>query len=730
MTLLDRLAERVGIAPGYHDVEGTWFETSGAAKRAILAAMGIPAETGDDQAASLARLEEAPWRTLVEPVSVVADEAQPGHVPVTLPADTTEPLVWQIALENGGTRDGVTAPSRMHLVERRALDGAMLERRMLALPGDLPLGYHRLRLVSGGTVAESTIIVAPKTCWGPDDIVPGERFVGLACQLYSLRGEADWGIGHFGDLRNFAVGAGAAGVDLVGVNPLHALFLADPAQASPYSPASRDWLNALYIDPTAVPDFAESEPARRLVSDTDFQQRLEKARHAELIDYREVAELLLPVLELLFDNFRDRHLARGTERARGFRSFRDRHGRELELFAQFMALQEDQTGRGGIERFAWWTWPEDCRTPSGAGVDRFRRSRSARIDFHIYLQWIADEQLRQAAEAGRQAGLRIGIYRDLAVGVGAASASAWAHPRALVRGVSIGAPPDVYNRLGQNWGLSPLHPLLLKEQAFRPFIAALRANMRHAGALRIDHVMGLMRLFWVPEGLGPGNGAYVAYPFDDLLRIVALESRRHRCLVVGEDLGTVPEGFRPAMNAAGILSYRVMQFERVGDGLFARPTTYPEAAMVTAGTHDLPTIEGFWLGRDLEWRRELGLYPDPEAAAGDRDGRRADRRRLIDALIDAGVWPPDVPDDEEADETARVLPVAVYRFLARTPCRLLMIQIEDMLRQREQINLPGTVDEHPNWRRRLELPLHELFASPEFAAVVAAVANERRRQSD
>lgn len=726
MTPLDALAARVGIEPGYHDIWGKHVEIGAEAKIAILGVLGIPARTEAEQAASLAELETRPWRWLAEPAAVIAAEHQPAGIAVVVPAGAPGSLSWRLEREDRGGRSGSVAPASLPLIDSRTVDGTVRERRTLTLPEALPPGYHRLYLSLGDEAADVCVIVAPRRCWGPDDVAAGHRFFGVACQLYALRRDGDWGIGGFPALGDLAVAAAAAGADTVGVNPLHAMFPVEPAQASPYSPASRDWLNVLYIDPAVVPEFDMSEAARALVADADFQRRLAAARAAELVDYPAVAALVLPVLEQLFETFRTRHLDTGSDRARAFQAFREEQGEALERFATFMALQQHFAG-DDLSRFAWWTWPEDCQRPDGDGVARFRRERPDRVTFHAWLQWIADGQLRDAAEAGREAGLRIGIYRDLAVGVGPASAAAWASPASLVRGVAVGAPPDQYNLLGQNWGLAPLNPLVLRERAYRPFITALRANMRHAGALRIDHVMALQHLYWVPEGLGADKGAYVSYPFQDMLRILALESQRNRCLVVGEDLGTVPEGFRPAMAEAGVLSYRVMQFERVGDGLFKRSQTYPDDALVTVGTHDLPTIAGFWTGRDIEWRRQLGLYPDDETRDAEAGNRTADRRRLVDALIDAGLWPGDQPTDPEALEAGIELIVAVHRFVARAPSRLMMLQVEDALGLREQVNLPGTVDTHPNWRRRYPVPVDGLLAEPGMAAVLAAVAAERPR---
>ncbi|NNG04337.1 MAG: 4-alpha-glucanotransferase [Inquilinus sp.] len=719
---LDRLAAAAGIAPDYHDAFGTRIEVPAAARRALLAAMGHPAGDAAQCAASLAALVERPWRRPIDPVAIVAAEAQPGAVTLTLPADAADPLPWTLALEDGTALSGEARPDGLAELDRRHIDGADLVRRALVLPAGLPEGYHRLRLNRDAQSA-CRIIVAPPSCWGPDDIAQGERVWGLACQLYSLRSQADWGIGTFGDLAKLAERAGAAGADLLGLNPLHALYPADPGQCSPYAPASRDFLNVLYIDAAALIDTEDCGVARDLVASAGFQARLKAAREAEFVDYPAVAALVLPVLERCFAAFRRSQLAHDTLRAADFRAFCAEQGEALRRFTQFMGLQEHFAAADPAQT-DWRRWPAAYRDPAGAAVAEFAGLHAERIEFHAYLQWVADTQLAEAAESARSAGQRVGLYRDLAVGVGPASATAWGQG-GLLGGVAIGAPPDLLNRLGQDWGLAPYHPEALQTAAFAPLIASLRANMRHAGALRIDHAMGLARQYWIPAGRPATAGAYVAYPLDAILRIVALESRRERCLVIGEDLGTVPEGFRERLESAGILSYRVLQFERAGDDLFARPATYPEAALVTASTHDLATLAGFWRGRDLDWRRRLSLYPDDAVRDADSAGRIADRRRLIDALVDAGLWPAEPPTDPQTLAFGPELAVAIERFLARTPSRLLVVPLEDALGMAEQMNLPGTVDEHPNWRRRLTPELDAIFAEPAVLALLAALREER-----
>ena len=731
---LDRLAELVGIEPGYHDIAGNHILTSDQTKRTMLERLGFSVGTDDALHQSAAEFESRTWRRLAPACQVIPAERQPATIVVAVPAAAAEATVsWLLTLENGETRRSHASVADLPVVERHTLDGEAFERRCLDLPEALPDGYHRLALSIDAPSPPPTdcmLIVAPKRCWGPDDVAAGERLWGISCQVYSLRSETNWGVGTYRDLTMLAGIAAPHGADMLGINPLHALSPAAPEEASPYSPASRDFLNVLTIDVEALPELTECAEAQAMAGELAFRQRLAAARDAELIDYAAVAGLALPVLRTLFRHFRRHHIDTGSGRGTRFRAFREAQGGPLQQLAVFLALQET-LANGASGPVPWPDWPAEYRHPDGPAVHRFAREHAELVDFHAWLQWLADEQLAEAAAEAAKAGMRIGLYRDLAVGVGPASAAAWSAPDTLVRGIAVGAPPDPFSPVGQNWGLSPFNPLTLRDTAYAAYIASLRANMRHAGALRIDHVMGLRRLFWVADGLAPHAGAYVSYPFEDMLRVLALESRRQRCIVIGEDLGTVPEGFRPAMAEAGILSYKVLLFERVGPhSLFRAPDDYDAEALVTAGTHDLPPLAGYWVGRDVAWRHRLGLFPDEATHAAQQADRTADRRRLINALIHSGFWPADRTADPDTMAMDDDLMVAVYRFLSHTPCRLMTLALEDGLGQVEQMNVPGTVNEHPNWRRRLSTPISDLFDCELMAKLIEAVRLERNGHAD
>jgi 4-alpha-glucanotransferase len=715
---LDRLAARADIEPDYHDIWGNRHALSDDGKRDFLRAMGLAVETDSDIAASLAALETGPWRRALEPVEIIVVGAGNPSVSLRLRSDRRDrPLHWRIVTEDDAEFFATVAPSDLPAIEACEIDGRAMERRALALPADPPPGYHRLS-VTGDAIPseadETTLVVAPARAYLPETLDHGPGCWGFATQVYGLQGAASWGVGDFHDLAGFAAGSARLGAGVVGVNPLHALFPGNPPQASPYSPSSRRFLNPLYIAIPEMPDFAYCpELAGR------FETELLALRPVRHVDYAGVAAVKLPAFEILYRSFRDRNLVGGGARARSFEAFRRLGGATLERFAIFMALDEFfRAGRRG--HFPWRDWPTAYHDPGSPEVAAFAKAHAERVTFHQYLQWEADRQLGLAAKACRQGGMSVGLYRDLAVGIDAAGAEAWADGDMFALGISTGAPPDAFNLKGQSWGLPPFRPMALRDAGYRPFIEVLRANMRHAGALRIDHVMGLMRLFWVPEGHDAAAGGYVRYPLDDLVALVALESQRAKCLVVGEDLGTVPDGLRDRLAAANILSTRLLYFERDGDA-FRAASAYPRLAQVAIGTQDLPTFAGFWRERDIDVRAKLDLLPTPESEGQLRDDRARARDGLIALLRGVGLLAPGA----EADVTA--LAIAAYRFLAGTPARLAMVYLEDLLGVANQINLPGTVEQYPNWRAKLPSDWHAILADPRIGDVATALSDPRPR---
>lgn len=726
-TTLDRLCELAGIAAEHTDIWGNQHRPSDKTRIALLRAMGIVEDAAGVEAALEAR-EEQPWQRALPPVAVLREDALPYRWEIVCEeGGAGQAHRWSLALETGETYTGEFRPGELPRLAGRAVNGVCYIKAAFEWRERLPLGYHRFTLLSPDGAAPSvlTLIIVPGTCYTPPALEGAGRVWGPAVQLYALRSGRNWGIGDFTDLRSAIEIAGRAGAGIVGVNPLHALFPHNPDHISPYSASSRAYLNALYLDVEAVPEFAECETARAMVATPEFQSRLRALRAAELVEYRGVAEAKLLTLRVLYDHFRERHLAARTARGEAFLAYQRSGGEPLLRFALFQALQEDFHARDE-HVWGWPLWPVPYRDPASPQVRAFQDAKRERVEFYAWLQWLAEDQLAACGRRSLELGLGVGLYQDLAVSVDRAGAEAWAWQKVYAESASIGSPPDDFNLNGQNWGLPPPIPEALAECAYAPFVAMLRANMRHAGALRVDHVMGFMRLFWIPPGGKPADGAYVHYPFKDLLGVLALESRRNRCLVIGEDLGTVPDAVREALAPLGVLSYRLLLFERERDESFKAPAAYPAQALVAASTHDLPTLRGMWTGHDLDLRAKLGLYPSDKQRERQLEQRAQDRARLLVALQREGVMPASVPvHPVSAPEMTPELALAIHTFLARSPARVMMVQMEDVLGQLEQVNLPATSSEYPNWQRKLPLNLEEWCEDSRLTALFEALTAER-----
>lgn len=720
--VLERLRVLRGIERSFTDYRGQARVLSADSLVRLLAALG---HTVDDDAAlghEATELEERDWVRVLPPVVVLRGTRS---VPFTVLAPLLPLIRWRVETEHGPVLCGEIEPPRMPVIAERGIRELWYMRLALELP-ELPTGYHQLVLekADGSPLWTTSLIAAPLRCHEPEALRQGARLWGLAIQLYTLRSGRNWGIGDFTDLAGFAAAAARLGADVVGLNPLHALFPADPGQCGPYSPSSRYFLNVLYIDPEVIPEFSSSLAVQRLTGTPEFQARLEQLRAVPYVDYAGVGDCKLEVLRLVYAEFTANASA---ERTFEFLRFLQQHGEELERFAMFHALQV-RLGSAGIVG-GWPAWPRSYRDCSAAAASAFREAAAEDIEFQGWLQWVAALQLEAAEQAARDAGMALGFYRDLAVGPSSGGAETWAAPEAYVQAATIGAPPDPLAPQGQDWGIPPFHPDHLRELAYEPFIRLLRANMGVGGALRIDHVMALCRLWWVPRGCPSAAGGYVRYRLDELMAIVALESQRRQCLVIGEDLGTVPPEVRAAMTEHGLYSYRVLFFEKDANEQFLRPAAYPQQALVTVGTHDLPPLASYWAGTDIDLRERLALYPEPGQAALERAARAEEREALLAALAAEGLAPPVRRDADGAPRPlAPQLTAAVQQYLARSPSRVLVLQPEDWLGLDTPVNVPGTHQEYPNWGRKLTAEWPEFMAREDIRQLAAAVTFARRNR--
>ncbi|MGB9367884.1 MAG: 4-alpha-glucanotransferase [Xanthobacteraceae bacterium] len=662
------LAREAGIANEWTDAADKPQGVSLDTLRSILTALELPCATKADIAESRARLREQAGRSRTF-FTATAGCATP---PLGLADAGTEELV----LESG---------ERQPVVLRAQGNGSVMP------PIKTP-GYHRLRV----SEREITLAVAPARCVTFEDVAPGEKLWGLGVQLYSLRRAVDAGFGDTAALRELIAGAAREGADAIALSPAHSLFAADSTHYGPYSPSNRLFLNPLYADAAVV--LGEVRVAKFAAGESPPPSNA-------LIDWSKAATTRYAMLRRLWDDFAANELHAGDGLAADFLAFGREGGERLHEHALFEALHRHWLAHPET-RWSWRDWPAEWQAPSASAAVNFATAKPHEVQFHMFLQWLAARSFAAVQQDARRQGMRIGLIADVAVGMNPGGSHAWSRPQDLLLGLSVGAPPDLFSTRGQDWGLTAFSPQALLATGFEPFIATLRAAMRAAGGVRIDHAMGLTRLWLVPRGASPAEGAYLSYPLNDLLRLIALESHRHHAIVIGEDLGTVEPEFRERMAEAGIAGMDVLWFQREGKG-FLPPAQWRHDAVAMTSTHDLPTIAGWWSGADITTRGKLGLADETR----ERKERARDRKALWSAFRTRGA----TNSEPVSSQPAPAVDAAIA-FTAKSPAALALIPIEDVLGLAEQPNLPGTIDEHPNWRRRLDKPSAELLDSPHARA--------------
>ncbi|WP_456280564.1 4-alpha-glucanotransferase [Cupriavidus sp. JZ107] len=732
---LHLLAQRAGLLVHWQDAQGRERVVPEASLRAVLERLELPCKTIGQCEASRARMLADDAATALAPL-LTADQGKPIRVPLV---HTRQEQPFRLELEDGSVQTGVA---------RRDAHGALI------VPAVQSHGYHRLLM---GDI-EVKVAVAPLRCFGVQDALRGiglseqERISrkpwGPSVQVYGLRRGAPAGIGDLSALAMFAEAAAREGADAVAISPLHAGFAAFPERYSPYSPSSRLFLNVLYADPAPV--FGQAAVARA-ISALQLGGVMQTLESKAEIDWPAVAQARLKITRWLWEH-RDQLLP--ADAADDLAKFRSNGGTPLLAHAAFEALQAQHVAQAGTRAELqvagdWRRWPVTHRSPQDAALSAFASACPDEIGYHVFLQWLADDGLRAAQRSARDAGMAIGLIGDLAVGTDPTGSHAWTRQNEMLQGFSAGAPPDVYNALGQSWGITVFSPRGLRRHGYTGFIEMLRANLAHVGGLRIDHALGLARVWLVPEGMPPESGAYLRYPMDDLLRLIALESWRHRAIIIGENLGTVPDTFNTTLAERGMLGIDVLWFERaqpegeaggkgkkadkteeVGEGdeadagpaAFVPPERWPTNAVATSTTHDLPTIAGWWAGQDITWRARLDqLGPDVTEASA-RAERARDRQALWQALCEAGLAKGEAPDPDRA-------PVAtILAWLSRTRTPLRLVPVEDLLADVEQPNLPGTTSGHPNWQRRLRFDVQALFSQPGVQRRIDALRTGRAQK--
>lgn len=697
--LLHRLSEAYGVYHGYHELSGHYVTASDATKIAQLQALGL--DMTDDAALERALAKVAAEETRLLPPTLVIRQRDSAQIPLRHMAQCA--MHWSLRLEDGSEAGGQLPVHATTIDTDKSL---------------LPLGYHRLRL-EGKAPEECHLIVVPERCKSLTDVTGGARTWGLTAPLYGLRSARNWGIGDFEDLARLAEAAATEGADFIGFNPVHALFPAASHMYSPYSPSSREFLNVMHIAPDMLEEFTANEAGAKALKELVNSEAYQAVRATELVDYAGIYALKTRAFEAAFALF-EHHAS--ADRKAAFEAFRHKKGASLAAHAAYEVIFEQEVAKDPTAT-SWRDWPEALQSPATDAAQAILRHSTDRVRFYQYLQWVAHIQLEAAQNRALTAGMRIGLYLDLAVGMVPGGAEAWAEPSSVVHGMSLGAPGDAANPDGQKWNLAPLDPNALKHEGFRVFRRTLAEVMRPAGLVRIDHILGLNRAFWCPlDDTAPGN--YVAYPREEMLGIIALESHRNSCVVVGEDLGTVPDGFRERLTDWGLLGCAILYFEREGDS-FTPPTHYGADKFASLNNHDFPTLKGFWEGEDFRWREELGIGASRLEA--DRGARFHDRWLMLRRLEDEGLLPDGISPYAAPAEMSDDLAVAIHALLTRVKSSVVAVQCEDLLGLVGQPNVPGTTVEEPNWRRKLPVSIENLFDQPLSGRILSAMRAERPR---
>jgi 4-alpha-glucanotransferase len=696
---LQKASEFCGIQNEFWDIFGRHHPATDEARLAIVSALGFPPDRIDEE---LAAREAARWSRLVDACVVQSGGALAIRVPE---AHENGELQVRIHCEGGETGAYSVPLAGLPVAAKVTLQGQSFVQKEWTPPMAMPLGYHRLDFSVEGLAASMKLIVAPERAYLPPFLQNGGKTGGIAIALYGLRSPRNWGCGDFRDLRDFCDWAAAeAKVSFVALNPLHALHNRAPYNTSPYLPNSIFYQNLIYLDVEGIEEFRRSPEAQQLFHEPQTQEEIAALRDSATVPYERVQEVKVRFLKLAFA------YSRGNP-SPAFREYVEQEGDLLLRFATFCALDE-YLHELNPELWLWRDWPAGYQDPCSPETQAFQREHGEAVAFHQWVQWHLNRQLSECQEHAKAAGLEIGLYHDLALATDRFGADLWGHRPFYVAGARVGSPPDDFSPQGQDWAFPPPNKYQHRDSCYELFIESIRKTCRHGGALRIDHVMRFFRLYWIPDGSNAASGAYVRDFADDLIRILALESVRNRVLIVGEDLGTVEPEVRETLAKFGILSYRLFYFEREGDGGYKRASVYPYQALVSSTTHDLPTIAGFWVNQDIEARRKAGTIDERgyRAQLGDR---AREKQKMLDVLFAAGLLPGDSERDAaKIPELSGDLHNAIIGFLASTPSMLLLLNQEDLTKELEQQNLPGTTWQHPNWSRKMKFTLGELRSDP------------------
>ena len=730
---LNDLSYKLGIWLEFTDYgTNTTYIADVKSKKALCKALGYPADTNEQLMASLDKYKKESFQDFAPFTRVVQEwELKPFNLEFVVEQSMQNAILsWVLTREDGTNETGQLNVAETDLLDSLTIGKKTYQKHRCQFVLEAPIGYHHLAFLLDGQKPASNhqtkLIVVPQKCYMPEKLQSGHRVWGFPIQLYAMKSNRNWGMGDFSDLKNFAPIANDFGASLVGINPVNALFSDNPEDASPYCASSRLFLNPLYIDTDAVPE-AKDNPAYEMYKNSDeFLKLLNTAKTSKTVLYQHIADMKFKALDILYQTFKALHLDKNghalTARGTAFKDFCHNMGDKLTNYALFQAIRivRTKTGKGAG---CWWEWGKGFETPTSAKVQDFKNEHADLIYAIKYQQFVAFEQYREAGDMCKDSGLSAGLYTDLPVGVGANSAEVWSNQTLFLKDISVGAPPDSFNKKGQDWSLSGFNPYALKKNGYDLYIRIIGAVMQNAGAVRIDHAFGLSRLFYRVKGAG---GAYLAYPFKDFMGIIALESVRRQCLVIAEDLGTAPAGFHELMRGANVLSFGIFHWQKNRDGLIA-PQDYNHHCLISSGTHDLPTYSALWKGLDLELAKKMKTI-SAEQYKMHTENRALERTQFVKAFLSQSLPMDDMGQTPDI-MAGRIVPKWFipnsYAYLARSSSMLLLVRIEDIVEQEEQVNLPGTYLEYPNWRYKLPVALEELKTDTRMIQICEIINKER-----
>lgn len=735
MNDLNKLFYWHGIAEDYFNYKGDLVKVPLENRVTLLRTMGVNVDSGPALVKAAFSVDVEPWLHWLPRLTTHPQNEAPAFYIHLNPKELTHSYQWRLSADEKLVAEGSFKPLNLEEIGDYQFQNTRYTRRKVVL-SELKLapGYYQLEVSSEKKTEQSCIAIIPSVSWQPPWAQTGARLWGVIVQLYTLRSEKDWGIGDFGDLKQLITSAANFGIDVIGLNPLHTLLPDLEHNCSPYSPSDRRFLNPLYVDIENEIDFIDSDIAKKIKKNAAIEKEISRLRQASHVDYKGVKNVKYAVFQCMYAHFKREVYEKENPRSKAFKAFIEQGGEALQALGLYEAMHNRWNDAKYIIDPLDSVWFEDDKRASTketkadhtkANFFSLLEEHRDSIEFHIYLQWLCELQLQSCQQHALESGMKLGLVRDLAVGANGSGCEVLSNSRLFCLGASVGAPPDPFSDLGQNWGIPPMDPAELRQSGYKHYIDLLRSNMTSCGALRIDHAMSLLRLWWCPPEKTADFGAYVYYPFEDLLGLLKLESYLNQCVVIGEDLGVVPPEFRENMSKAKIFANKVFYFEKEHFHFFKPPQAYEEHALAMVNNHDVPTLKSWWDGSDLKLRDKLRLFEEGVDYAQMCVQRREEKQQACNLLQAQGLYPDSWTARELNDEADEDIIYALLKLNSRVNSQIFVIQLEDLLLMDAPTNVPGTFKEYPNWQRKISSSVDAIFSDTRVQSVLKKIQQER-----